>query len=144
MRTELYNRLKVEDPKEFTVSQLCELLQKELPGAMPCIAYPGQPPVEVMPMLDYMLPNWDHRKRPVSDLAGDKDYYWIEAVVETGGSEGVYLSVRLCTMQGNAASEKWPIITAKTLEEGPVAYAAMGTLGGVVTDILELFLRINY
>ena len=140
----LYNKLKIENPDKITVEEFCRFLQDVLPEELPCVAYPGEPQREIMPMLDYMLEGWDYKRMLMADLVGDKDYAWAEAVTETGGSEGVYLSIRLCAMNSGSAPERWPIITAKTLEEGPEAYAAMGALGGIVTYVIERFLTINY
>ena len=136
-------RLKLEKPDCFTAEDLCRLLEKSLPENLPHLAYPGETPIDVLHILDYMLTGYTYRKRPIAEFLDGSDYYWVEATPSTGGSEGVYLDINLVT-QGAGAPQRWPIITAKTLEEGPVAYAAMGMLGGVATDLIQKIININY
>lgn len=136
-------RLRIDKPDCFTAEDLRRLLEMSLPENMPLIAYPGETPIDVMHILDYMITRYEYRKCTLAELLAGSSYYWVEATPETGGSEGVYLHINLVT-KGKGAPQRWPIITAKTLEEGPVAYAAMGMLGGVATDLIQKIININY
>ena len=135
--------LKIDNPDMFTAEDLCKMLEQQLPEVLPNLAFSGKAPAEVLPMLDYILTGYEYRNRLIVDLLDGNDYYWAEATPSTGGSEGVYLDIRLVT-QSDGAPKRWPIITAKTLEEGPAAYAAMGLLGGSVTYLIERIINTNY
>jgi len=141
---DLFDKLSVQHPETFTVDDLRKMLEECLPDVLPNLAYPGREPIEALPMLDYMLSGYEYRNITIADLLDGKDYLWAEAVPETGGSEGVYLSIRLVSHDFTSAPKKWPVITAKTLQEGPMAYALMGLIGGAVTYLIEWFLNINY
>lgn len=65
----------------------------------------------------------------------------VVALVNTGGSEGVYIDWYLYDRKEN---QRHKVGTLKTLEEGMEAYIKMGKLSGILTWASEYFLCCNF
>lgn len=139
---EFYDRLRCEHPKKMTPDQLYEHIMAAVEPNLPYLAYPGEAPVEILPLLDYgMRSAWcDWEKLP--DI-GELDTAMVRPVVHPGGPEGVYLNVELVIYCYGRSDKYIPLFTFKTLDEGPAAYAAMGALGGIISYAMEMFLNIH-
>lgn len=138
-----------EDPEKMTAEQLYNHIMSAIEPNMPYLAYPGSQPVMVLENLDYGLAtNYVTYKKPsVSSRWQHLEELpiWeskVFADVNTGGSEGVYLSVYL-EETGAEDPHVYRLFTFKTLGEGPEAYALMGTLSGLVIYALELFFALK-
>ena len=73
------------------------------------------------------------------------EYDLVRAIVETGGSEGIYIDCCL-DISGYGGRGKRPLIhlgTIKTLDENLDAYMKMGNIAGAFTCIGEMYLRKN-
>ena len=68
-----------------------------------------------------------------------KELWKVEAVVNTGGSEGVYVDCNVLLYPEG----KCRLGTYKTLEEDTPAYIQMGMIAGAFTTIAEKYLWVN-
>ena len=69
----------------------------------------------------------------------------IQAIVNTGGSEGIYIDVAVRQhIYEDGSIQRIPLMTLKTLEESLKAYGAMGRIAGVITAVAETFLSVNW
>ena len=88
--------------------------------------------------LDYMLHNrYDSYEYY---LATEHNDFAIRALVNTGGSEGIYLDVSLISCE-NGQSVK--LVTLKTLFDEPIYYQKMGEISGYLTYVIETYYRVN-
>lgn len=142
-KREIYERLETENPLELSPPELYKHIVSAIEPELPFLGYPGKTPIEIMPILDYGKEAFRAGFQKLSDIEG-LDSAQVTNLVETGGSEGVYLTIglkiRRYDEKGGCEEKTLPLFVYKTLEEGPEAYAAMGALGGMVTYALELFL----
>ena len=144
----LKNRLACSTPYDLTPSEFYELVMEAVRPSMPMLAAEGQEPVNPLEMLDYGF-----AVKTIFRL-GDMDIdEWreVRAEVELGGSEGVFLTISIgCGYERELPSGEIEegiahqrIFVLKTLDEGPVGYAAMGVLAGMLKYAVELFLITN-
>ena len=91
---------------------------------------------EAVSILDYAIPC----SRSVKILLQECETFAVEAQVNTGGSEGVYIDffIRHSIEKRNTA-----IGTLKTLHEGMDAYIKMGMIAGALIHSSEQFLYYN-
>ena len=68
------------------------------------------------------------------------EFICVECVVETGGSEGIYVSCYPVNVEGRSRAR---IGTYKTLGESMEAYMLMGKLAGAFTHAVDLYLYVN-
>lgn len=90
---------------------------------------------EVIDILDYHIAE----KYAVTYVMNDME---VVALVNTGGSEGIYIDVYLTHHE--RVGEKIKLGTIKTLREDLEAYMLMGKLAGALTIVSENFLNYNY
>lgn len=97
----------------------------------------AQETADIFGILDYALP--DDR----SPLLQDEYYPNIIALVNTGGSEGIYIDFYY--MLGEDKNrQRFRIGTFKTLDEGIKAYGLMGQLAGYLTFAGEHYIALNH
>lgn len=97
----------------------------------------AQETADIFEILDYALPD---NKSP---LLQDEYYPYIVALVNTGGSEGIYIDFYYMLGEGKNL-QKFRIGTFKTLEEGIGAYGMMGQLSGYLTFAGEHYIALNH
>lgn len=142
---EIRNRIACDYPRDIAPDEFCELITEAIRLSMPMLAYPGSPPIEILPKLDYGHGAKYYWKK-LGDIAGLDDWTKVNADLQPGGSEGIYVDVSLVTCiedDGSARETETPLLTFKTLDEGPEGYAAMGALTGMLSYAVELFLMLN-
>lgn len=79
---------------------------------------------DIAEILDYSLPHNENWRVPYEDS--------VIAIVNTGGSEGVYLDVYFCQQE-----KKHRVMVFKTLHASIDAYMKMGMLAGILTAAVE-------
>lgn len=89
-------------------------------------------------ILDYALPK-SYQEQPLQQWSDSMD---ISAIVNPGGSEGIYLDWYWHT--GRKEDKPVCIGTFKTLSEGIDGYAVMGTIAGLLTWASWRFINMNY
>ena len=124
--------LKVDNKNAFTITtedmfQKVWQLIKKLPELK-----------KVVKIIDYAIS--DGYKECVCSVVGTCNVF---AVVNTGGSEGIYINYYLEKNDPEDTRVLW-LGTIKTLEEDMDAYIKMGMLSGALTKIGELFLFYNF
>lgn len=92
---------------------------------------------EAVELLDYAIPC----SRSVGTLLQECDSLDVEAEVNTGGSEGVYVDFYLRHSTGKRTIA---IGTLKTLDEDMDAYIKMGMIAGALIHTGEQFLFYNF
>lgn len=85
---------------------------------------------EIDKILDYSLSHDDNWQVPCEDT--------VEAIVNTGGSEGIYIDVYL-----RHNDKKRCIMVFKTLDDSMDAYMKMGMLAGILTIAIENYQCFN-
>lgn len=79
---------------------------------------------EISEMLDYSLPHDETWQVLYEDM--------VEAIVNTGSSEGIYIDVYLCQKEKHRK-----VMVFKTLDDSMDAYIKMGMLSGILTAAIE-------
>lgn len=92
---------------------------------------------DIFRILDYAVPD------DKSPLLQDDYYPEIIALVNTGGSEGIYIDFYYMLGEGKNR-QRFRIGTFKTLEEGITAYGLMGQLSGYLTVAGERYIALNH
>ena len=96
-------------------------------------------------ILDYVLAA-ERDCQELTEVEGVDCFVDIQAIVNTGGSEGIYIDVvlRRKYLRDSRAMDLIPVMTLKTLDESLEAYASMGKLSGVITALGEWFVYANW
>ena len=100
---------------------------------------------EDLEILDYWLVE-DYDKAEIVEHKKQDYFMDLRAIVNTGGSEGIYVDVILRRGYYNDRGkiETIPLMTLKTLREDLEAYGIMGRIAGAITAIGEVYLFINW
>ena len=81
---------------------------------------------------------------PDLSLDDNLEFDHVEAIVNTGGNEGIYIDCKLILYDVKSRScVKRDFGTLKTLNEGITGYMEMGKLAGAFTYVAELYFLLN-
>jgi hypothetical protein len=132
-RGERYKLLRMDEPGPWTVEQVFDKItavMKELPTMK-----------EAVECLDYALGE-DYDFQAVKPRTAEQweDLYTCQAIVSTGGSEGIYVDVWI---QTDHPAKRIPFGTYKTLREDFGGYLLMGQIAGGFTKLFEEWLWAN-
>lgn len=98
---------------------------------------------EDLAILDYWLVK-DYHPMMLSENPKKNCFMDVQAIVNTGGSEGIYVDVAVRQRIYEDGSLNYISLgTLKTLEDSLEAYASMGRLAGVITAVAEKYWLIN-
>lgn len=76
-------------------------------------------------------------------VSSGKEIYEAQAIVNAGGSEGIYIDCYIYAENIEAVNEKYHIGTYKTLNEDMTAYIEMGMIAGAFTNAGNIYLSLN-